>query len=148
MTWRDDTIADIRLAEGCRLVAYQDGEGVWTIGYGHTAGVKPGDTCSQDEAEGWLVQDVNVAYGDLISHVPWFAGAPDAVKRGLLNMCFNLGWPRLSGFKATLLSGSIGDYASMADEALNSKWATQVGGRADQIAALFRSCANGGGSNV
>jgi GH24 family phage-related lysozyme (muramidase) len=32
--------------EGCRLDAYQDGAGVWTVGYGHTDGVVEGMTIS------------------------------------------------------------------------------------------------------
>lgn len=32
--------------EGRRLVAYQCSAGVWTLGVGHTAGVKAGDTCT------------------------------------------------------------------------------------------------------
>lgn len=44
--------------EGLRLEAYDDGVGVWTIGYGHTHGVKPGDTCSQMQADEWLDQDL------------------------------------------------------------------------------------------
>ena len=45
--------------EGCRLEAYQDVVGVWTIGYGHTAGVKPGDKlASVDAAKDLLKTDV------------------------------------------------------------------------------------------
>ena len=47
--------------EGCKLIAYQDVKGVWTIGYGHTAGVREGDTCSQIQAEIWLQQDISWA---------------------------------------------------------------------------------------
>lgn len=47
--------------EGCRLVAYQDVRGVWTIGYGHTQGVYAGMTCTQLQAEQWLLQDVQWA---------------------------------------------------------------------------------------
>lgn len=36
--------------EGCRLEAYQCAAGVWTIGYGHTAGVKEGDKLPSQEA--------------------------------------------------------------------------------------------------
>jgi lysozyme len=41
----------IRDREGFRHDAYQDQAGVWTIGYGHTEGVKPGDTISLADAE-------------------------------------------------------------------------------------------------
>ncbi len=44
--------------EGCKLEAYQDSVGVWTIGYGHTRGVYPGMTCTQEEADQWLLEDV------------------------------------------------------------------------------------------
>lgn len=36
--------------EGCRLAAYKCPAGIWTIGYGHTAGVQPGDTLASAEA--------------------------------------------------------------------------------------------------
>jgi lysozyme len=44
--------------EGCRLSAYQDSGGLWTIGYGHTAGVHPGMSCTQAQAEQWLAEDI------------------------------------------------------------------------------------------
>lgn len=44
--------------EGCRLVSYQDSKGVWTIGYGHTFKVVAGMTCTQEQAEAWLREDV------------------------------------------------------------------------------------------
>jgi lysozyme len=47
--------------EGLRLTAYQDQVGRWTIGYGHTAGVQQGDTCTQAQAEAWLAFDVSWA---------------------------------------------------------------------------------------
>lgn len=34
----------IKRFEGCPLAAYKDSAGVWTIGYGHTSGVKKGQT--------------------------------------------------------------------------------------------------------
>lgn len=44
--------------EGCRLTAYQDIVGVWTIGYGRTTNVRPGDTCTQEQADAWLQEEV------------------------------------------------------------------------------------------
>lgn len=49
----------IRRMEACRLEAYQDSVGIWTIGYGHIRGpVREGDTCTQEQAEAWLLEDV------------------------------------------------------------------------------------------
>jgi lysozyme len=47
--------------EGLRLQSYQDSVGVWTIGYGHTQGVKQGQTITQQQAEAFLQQDLAVA---------------------------------------------------------------------------------------
>lgn len=50
-------IALIKEFEKCRLKAYPDGGGVWTIGWGHIKGVKEGDRCTQAQADAWLVED-------------------------------------------------------------------------------------------
>lgn len=48
----------IKSFEGCRLTAYLCPAGVWTIGYGHTAGVKRGQTITQSQADAYLVSDL------------------------------------------------------------------------------------------
>lgn len=47
-------IAAIKRFEGCRLTAYRDSVGVWTIGYGETLGVHEGLTWSQEQADARL----------------------------------------------------------------------------------------------
>ena len=49
----------IKSFEGLRLKAYQDAVGVWTIGYGTTRGVKPGQEISEAQAEALLKADLN-----------------------------------------------------------------------------------------
>ena len=46
----------IKQFEGCRLSAYQCAAGVWTIGYGHTAGVKKGMTITQAQADARVIR--------------------------------------------------------------------------------------------
>lgn len=48
----------IKQYEGLRLTAYQDAGGVWTIGYGHTGGVQPGDVITREEADALFWADV------------------------------------------------------------------------------------------
>lgn len=48
----------IKKFEGVEYNAYKCAAGVWTIGYGHTAGVKEGDLVCQREAEEILDQDI------------------------------------------------------------------------------------------
>lgn len=48
----------IKEFEGCRLDAYKCPAGVWTIGYGHTAGVTSGQKISSAQAEAYLRADL------------------------------------------------------------------------------------------
>lgn len=70
----DKTISDrgvelIARYEGCRLTAYKCPAGVWTIGYGHTEGVKPGDTLSSEqEARNLLKTDLK-KYGGYVNNL-------------------------------------------------------------------------------
>ena len=48
----------IKTYEGCRLTAYKCPAGVWTIGYGHTTGVKQGDKITQLQADTLLIADL------------------------------------------------------------------------------------------
>lgn len=48
----------IRQFEGCHLTAYKCPAGVWTIGYGHTTGVKQGQKITQEQADGLLAEDL------------------------------------------------------------------------------------------
>lgn len=51
-------IAEIAESEGLSLAAYRCPAGVWTIGWGETDGVRPGDTCTQEDADRWLCEDL------------------------------------------------------------------------------------------
>ena len=51
-------IALIKKFDGCRLTAYKCPAGVWTIGWGHTAGVKEGQKITQEQADKYLVEDL------------------------------------------------------------------------------------------
>lgn len=48
----------IKQFEGCRLSAYKCPAGVWTIGYGHTAGVSQKQTITQKQADIFLQNDL------------------------------------------------------------------------------------------
>ena len=54
----NEGISLIKAFEGCKLKAYQCSANVWTIGYGHTRGITEGNTCTQQEADEMLVDDV------------------------------------------------------------------------------------------
>lgn len=65
----DKGISLIKRFEGVRLKAYKDVAGVPTIGYGHTSGVKMGDTISQERADELLKQDLKSRESTVASYV-------------------------------------------------------------------------------
>lgn len=89
MTPSPAAYALIREFEGFRSAAYQCSAKVWTIGYGHTAGVKQGQRCSESEAETWLRSDTLSAADAVNKAVMWpiSQGQFDA----LVSFVFNLG---------------------------------------------------------
>ncbi len=80
----------IKQFEGCRLSAYQCAAGVWTIGYGHTAGVKKGQAITQTQADNYLKNELTsfekkVEKYDSVYH--WNQNQFDA----LVSFAFNVG---------------------------------------------------------
>jgi lysozyme len=116
--------------EQCRLVAYQDQVGVWTIAWGHTFGVTEGMTCTQAQADAWLMEDIAACEDDVNTHVtvPLTQGQFDA----LCDFAFNIGRGALNN--STLLKElNAGDAAAAAAEF--EKW-DHAGGKV--VAGLLR----------
>ncbi len=114
MQYSDAGLALTRAFEALRFTAYQDGGGVWTIGYGHTGrDVYRGCHISQDEAEQTLRWDMRAAV-DCVNasvHVPLTQGQFDA----LVDFTFNAG--RGNFLRSTLLAKvNAGDFAGAAAE--------------------------------
>ena len=57
----DTGLTLIKKFEGCHLTAYKCPAGIWTIGFGHTAGVRQGDKITQEQADKFLIKDVEKA---------------------------------------------------------------------------------------
>lgn len=131
-------LEQLKIDEGCRLTAYQDTVGVWTIGYGHTGGVKKGDKITQKEAEEFLLEDTLEAARDASTLPVGFDGLNAVRQAVLINMTFNLGLTRVLNFKRFLSAVQIRDFDRAALEMLDSKWAGQVGQRAIRLAKLMK----------
>lgn len=99
--------------EGYRRVAYQDAAGVWTIAFGHTAGVFEGMTCTIQQAEAWLDEDIAWAGEVVNAHVtvPLTQGEFDS----LVDFTFNLGAGSFEGSTLFRLL-EAGDFAAAAAE--------------------------------
>ena len=103
----------IKQWEGCRLTSYQDGGGVWTIGTGHTKGVKQGQVITQEQADGFLAEDLQPVEETLNSYVT--VGITQNQYDALCSFTFNLGSAALEG--STLLTLlNQGNYQGAADE--------------------------------
>jgi lysozyme len=91
----------IKSFEGCKLEAYQDSDGVWTIGFGHTEGVREGQTCTQEQADAWLNSDIAIR-GELpIRQMNLFLD--DNKYSALVSLIFNCGPAPLHGHLGTYL---------------------------------------------
>lgn len=121
-------IALIKDFEGKRLVAYDDGVGVWTIGFGttkHPNGVriKRGDKCTEVQAEQYLRNDL-ITFENAVNRlvkVPLSQNQFDA----LVSFTYNLGETNLRS--STLLKKlNAKDYKGTAAEFL--KW-NKAGGK-------------------
>jgi lysozyme len=105
----------------------------WTIGYGHTGGVKKGDKITNAQAEELLIKDIEKHEKELLKKLPWIVLLDDARKGVLINMAFNLGVQGLLGFKRTLKAVELGNYVDASNYMMESKWAKQVKGRAVRL---------------
>ena len=103
----------IKKFEGCKLEAYYDAVDVLTIAYGRTKGVKAGDTCTQEQADAWLEEELE-EYGGYVNDavkVPLTQNQFDA----LVAWTYNLGPTNLNN--STMLKVlNAGEYDKVPSE--------------------------------
>jgi lysozyme len=114
LTYSGNGLALTEQFEGCRLTAYQDQVGVWTIGYGHTGpDVTPELTITHDHAQVLLAHDVGSA-ADCVNNVVTI-DLTQAEFDALVDFVFNLGAGAFTG--STLLRDlNAGDFAAAAPQ--------------------------------
>lgn len=107
----------IKEYEGLKLRAYQCSARVWTIGYGHTNGVKPGDVIDIQQASLLLTEDVSSSEKTVNQYVK----APLAQHQfdALVSFVFNLG---AGNFRRSTMLKKINalDYSGAVEEF--SRW--------------------------
>lgn len=138
-------ITELRRDEGVRYIRYLDTVGKWTIGVGHNIDADPKypftkqqEPLNDNQVNQLLANDIDNALNDLNRNAPWWTELSGTRQRVLANMCFNMGWPTLAGFTNTLKCIQTGDYNQAAVNMLASKWAKQVGARANRLATMMR----------
>jgi lysozyme len=131
----------IKRHEGCRLEAYYDTAEppVITIGYGHTGpDVHDGLKITEAQAEAFLLLDLHEAENDAQSY-PWFKRLDFVRQAAIINMLFNLGRTRFSGFKKFIHLMAMNKFEEASVEMLDSKWAGQVGSRAKELSQMIKT---------
>lgn len=101
----------IKQFEGCKLSAYLCPAGVWTIGWGRTTNVKRGDTCTQAQADAWLVQEYD-AFERKVCALIKVAVTPNQLG-ALVSFAYNVGVGELQSSTLLRLLNQ-GDYAGAA----------------------------------
>ena len=128
----------IKSHEGVVKHAYADSRGYLTIGVGRLIDKTLGGGLSDDEVDYLLANDIKRCQAEAETY-EWFAGLNEPRQAVVISLLFNLGKPRFDFFKATQAAIAGGDYAGAAEEMLDSKWAVQVGKRAEDMAAQLYS---------
>lgn len=138
-------LAQLARHEGLRLKAYRCPSGCLTIGYGHNLdaspvpGIHARSAITRKKAQALLRTDAAQAEREVREAFPWVSRLVEARVAVLVNMAFNMGIPRLKGFVRTLSAIRNGHYDAAANAMMESRWASQVGRRAVELARQMRT---------
>lgn len=111
-------MAFVKAEETLHLKAYKCPKGVWTIGWGHTGGIKEGDTCTREQAEAWIRSDLQSAQTGLARFINVPVSANQFI--ALLSLAFNMGSMGVVDKCPKMLRAlNAGDYETAADEFLD-----------------------------
>jgi len=144
---------DLVRDEGCRLAAYKDTKGMWTIGVGHLLGPDTGAAprmsfITYEEAMALLDWDLQWAIklvNDLFPQTEWESFS-DVRYRALINMAFNRGEKNMR--ESTTITPAIlaacqetvtdsPKWNAVSTAILTSPWGKQIGRRAERLAFML-----------
>jgi len=134
----NELIEQLRLHEGVRSKVYLCSEGYETIGVGRNVS-ESGIGLSDDEIAYLLANDIARCEKEIAERFDWFDDLDDVRQDALVDMVFNLGISRLAQFQNMIAALAEERFDDAAAEALDSKWARQVGQRAQTVAAMIRT---------
>lgn len=111
-------------------------KGKLTIGVGRNL-----DSMGISEAEAMtlLDNDLHQTLSEIERSFRWYSSLNSARRLVIVSMVFNMGLPTFKTFEKTIKSIASGDYRSAAKHMLDSKWAVQVGQRANRLSETMES---------
>jgi lysozyme len=137
---------EIEADEGCKYEIYLDHLGLPTFGIGHLVtegdpehGQPVGAEVTEERVAEVFESDVQVTIDECERLYSGFSELPEEVQHILANMMFNMGRPRLSGFKKFNACVGDGDWDGAADEMIDSRWYRQVTNRAERLVQRMRA---------
>lgn len=101
--------------EDCKLTAYKDSAGVWTIGYGHTAGVQSGMKITQEEADRFFAEDVKNIAEKYVNALPAHIYLTQNQFDALCFLVFNTGPSSIAAGTTIRNALAVGNYAKAAE---------------------------------
>jgi lysozyme len=121
--------------EGLKLEVYKCPAGYQTIGVGRNLESKG---ISEKEAMVLLDNDIAEFTFALEETYDWFEGLGENRQAVIINMAFNLGMSGLGKFKNMISAIENSDWEEAASQMMDSKWATQVGRRAEELSEAMK----------
>ena len=139
---REAVYEQLKIDERVRYDIYLDHLGYPTFGVGHLIkesdeefGREVGTAVSEERVRDCFDADLETAIGEChnLYGEGTFRKLPDEVQQVLVNMMFNMGRPRLSGFKKFNAAIEAGNWIEAAKEGRDSRWYRQVTNRAERL---------------
>ena len=122
--------------EGLELKPYHCTADKLTIGVGRNIQDRG---ITEDEARYLLKNDIKIVEDELLERKPMVGGLDSVRQRVLVDMGFNLGLPILMKFQNMWAAIEDEDYHEAARQMMDSRWASQVGQRAERLAQAMSS---------
>ena len=138
----------LKIDEGVKYEIYNDHLGYPTFGIGHLIvesdeeyGQPGGTGIHEDRVNEAFDKNVSVMVDEAKKIFSDFDNLPEEAQQVIVNMTFNMGRPRLSKFKKFIAGVEASDWEKAAVEMMDSRWATQVGARAERLRDRIRALA-------
>ena len=138
----------LKIDEGVKYEIYNDHLGYPTFGIGHLVvesdeehGKPVGTPISEERVNAVFDKDVAVMVDEAKKIFPNLDSLPEEAQQVIVNMTFNMGRPRLSQFKKFIAGVNAGDWNKAAVEMMDSRWAKQVGARAERLRDRIKALA-------
>jgi len=136
---------ELKIDEGVKYEIYLDHLDLPTFGIGHLVlpsdpecEAKIGTPVSEDRVNECFVSDTDSVLKDCKLLFPSFEVLPEEVQLIIANMMFNMGRPRMSGFKKFIAAIEISNWQEAANQMIDSRWYNQVTNRAQRLVDRMR----------